>query len=229
MQKEVKIIEKLNEIIIKFMEDNFEFINLEVYDFINDEKIFYKQKFSEVDIFEIEKNNDPCALLENDALYRWEEFKSNKVDCFVKYILNSNILDDNNFNEKEIKLAVKYFSNNNKLVKKIEFNPIIKEAVIKGRTKIKSKELPKISDKFNPKIGDIKYIFDLRFSNNILSPCYIYKVTASKQLRVMILTNLDNNNNETERLNINGWKLKTVLPDFEFLVYNNPPTTQPSI
>ena len=199
--------EQLNLEVEKFITKHFSFVKFEIYDFFNNNRIYYTQ--SKPQIFKDMEYNDRQAFEMIDTV------KSNNWNVYdekssVKYIagefrLFGHIYSGSKYKLADIKKAVQEIIGNGKLVQIIKFNPLIKDLIQEGRHRIKGifPEEEKYRQSITAKVGTKVYFCDR--SNNIVSPAYVLGNFVNEKLHIAYFTNLNSDNMETSKLDVNGW------------------------
>lgn len=191
----------------KFLIKHFSFIKFEIYNYFNNNKIYYVQ--SKAHIFKNMEYTDREAFEMMDKI-KYNNWLLYNEKSSVNYIarefrLFGNINSGNKYKFAEIKGAVKDIIANEKLVQIIKFDPLIKDLINEGRHHVKGiyPDETKYRQNVTALVGTKVYFCDR--SNNIVSPAYVIGNFADDKLHIAYFTNLNSDHMETNKLDINGW------------------------
>jgi hypothetical protein len=206
-------INDLSDLALKFLTENYVFRQLEIYDLFDNDRIFWTHKKSRYYRPEIDSYDEPCILLDEHKFHDWADFDKKHVKYFSDEFQIYNLRHNIKFKVTDIKRVINDLIVSKQVVKKISFNPVLKECVKEGRTKItRLKPLHSSSEKREPikaNVGEKLYICKSSKPPYISSPCYIIKAADFGSYRVMFFTNLDKELSETTKIDINGWGFTT--------------------
>ncbi len=201
------VTEQLNIEVEKFLSKNFSFVKFEIYNFFNNNKIYWVH--SKATIFQDNEYTDKDAFKMIDTIKskNWAVYDEKST---LKYITNefkifSHIISNQKYKVVDIKVAIISILDSEKLVKIIKFNPLISNLINEGRHRVKNVYPQEIKHRksITAEVGDKVYFCDS--SNNIVNPAYVIGNFAEEKLHIAYFTNLNSDNYETQKLDINGW------------------------
>lgn len=193
----------------KFLLKDFSFVKFEIYNYFNNNKIYWAH--SKAMIFQNMEYTDKDAFKMIDTIKskNWAVYNEKSTLKYIasEFKLFSHIISNQKHKVADIKVAVKSILDSEKLVQKIEFNPLISDLINEGRHRVKNVYPQEIKYRQNisAEIGDKVYLCDS--SNNIANPAYVIGNFANEKLHIAYFTNLNSDYIETQNLKINGWAL----------------------
>ncbi|MFA6273965.1 MAG: hypothetical protein WC662_02285 [Candidatus Paceibacterota bacterium] len=193
----------------KFLSKNFSFVKFEIYNFFNNNKIYWAH--SKAMIFQDMEYTDKDAFKMIDTIKskNWAVYDEKSTLKYIasEFKLFSHINSNHKYKVDDIKVVIKSILDSEKLVQTIKFNPLISDLIKEGRHRVKNVYPNEIKSRQNisAEIGDKVYFCDS--SNNIANPAYVIGNFADEKLHIAYFTNLNSDYIETQNLNINGWAL----------------------
>lgn len=193
----------------KFLLKDFSFVKFEIHNYFNNNKIYWAH--SKAMIFQNMEYTDKDAFEMIDTIKskNWAVYNEKSTLKYIvgEFKLFSRLISNQKYKVADIKVAVKSILDSEKLVKIIEFNPLISNLIKEGRHRVKNVNPQEIKYRQNitAEIGDKVYLCES--SNNIANPAYVIGNIANEKLHIAYFTNLNSDNNETQNLKINGWAL----------------------
>ena len=207
--------EQLTREVEKFLTKHFSFVKFEIYDYFNNNRIYYTQ--SKPQIFKDIEYTDRQAFEMMDTIKstNWSVYDEKSSVNYIagEFRLFGHIYSGNKYKLADIKLAVKNIFDNEKLVQVIKFNPLIKDLINEGRHCVKGiyPEESKYRQNVSAEVGTKVYFCD--GSNNIVSPAYVIGNFANEKLHIAYFTNINSDHMETNKLDINGWAVAGAFPN----------------
>lgn len=192
-----------------FLIKNFSFVKFEIYNFFNNNKIYWTH--SKALIFQDMEYTDKDAfkLIDTIKSKNWSVYNEKSILKYIaiEFKLFSHIFSNQKHKVTDIKTAIKSILDSESLVQIIKFNPLIMDLINEGRHHVKSTypEEIKFRQNISAEVGDKVYFCNS--SNNIANPAYVIGSFADKKLHIAYFTNLNYDHIETGNLNINGWAL----------------------
>jgi|APLak6261698768_1056241.scaffolds.fasta_scaffold00152_6 hypothetical protein len=193
----------------KFLSKNFSFVKFEIYNFFNNNKIYWTH--SKALIFHDMEYTDKDAFKMIDTIKskNWAVYDEKSTLKYIasEFKLLSNIISNQKYKVADIKVAIKSILDSGKHVQTIKFNPLISDLVNEGRHRVKNVYPQEIKCRQNISVGIGDKVYFCDSSNNIANPAYVIGNFADEKLHIAYFTNLNSDYIETQNLNINGWAL----------------------
>lgn len=191
----------------KFLIKNFSFVKFEIYNFFNNNKIYWTH--SKVKIFQNMEYTDKDAfkMVETIKSKNWAVYNEKST---LKYIASefkivSNIISNQKYKVGAIKIVIKQILDSEKLVQIIKFNPLISDLINERSQRVKNvyPQEMKYRQNISANIGDKVYFCNNL--SNIVNPGYVIGNFADEKLHIAYFCNLNCDHFETQKLDINGW------------------------